>query len=216
MTHYTAALVVGIIASATSLGLIISRVLAIEELHPYLYLTCLSGHIFWLTYGEVLLSNKVTPPPLLRVQFLFYVNQIGMLFEFYYIKIIMDIFGGFNCVLCIVIYFKLDDIAGKSDIFGPIAVVFGIIMYCSPLFVIRNVYKTKRVGYLSFLFCLASFLNGIAWFIYAFLPTIDLYLAIANGIGILLGIVQLGLLCMFREKPKFVDVQLEDVEIPSC
>ncbi|KAL3834423.1 hypothetical protein ACJIZ3_009159 [Penstemon smallii] len=91
--------------------------------------------------------------------------------------------------------------------------LFGIIMYGSPLFVIRNVYKTKKVGCFQFLFCLASFLNEIVWFLYAFLPTIDLYLAIANGIGILLGIVQFGLLCMFREKPKFVDVQLEDVEI---
>ncbi|KAL3834419.1 hypothetical protein ACJIZ3_009155 [Penstemon smallii] len=77
----------------------------------------------------------------------------------------------------------------------------------------RNVYKTKRVGCFSFLFCVASLLNGIVWFIYAFFPTIDLYLAIANGIGVLLGIVQLGLLYMFREKLKFVDVQLEDVEI---
>ncbi|KAL3834392.1 hypothetical protein ACJIZ3_009128 [Penstemon smallii] len=209
MAHYTATLVVGIIASVTSLGLIISRVLVIgsirkqntiEKLHPYACLSCFSSYIFWSSYSTALLfstesHNKGTPPHELRLQFLLYVNHIGMAFELLYIL---------NFLVVIV---------GKSVIFGPIAVVFGIIMYCSPLFVIRNVYKTKRVGCFSFLFCLASLLNGIVWFIYAFFPTIDLYLAIANGIGILLGIVQLGLLYMFREKLKFVDAQLEDVEI---
>ncbi|KAL3845876.1 hypothetical protein ACJIZ3_003279 [Penstemon smallii] len=81
-----------------------------------------------------------------------------------------------------------------------IVFVFEIIMYGFHLLVIRDVCQTKSVECLPFWFCLASFLNAVVWFIYAFLPPFDPFLAIVNGIGTLSGLVQLGCLHRFRHK----------------
>ncbi|KAL3821543.1 hypothetical protein ACJIZ3_007448 [Penstemon smallii] len=195
MGHST--LVVGIIASMTSIGLIMSQVIDSED-----------------------------SPLELRLIFIVVLNYIGLIFGFFYTLIfiayttkkhtviIINVIGVAQIILFFAGFIMLEHLKGKSIIFGPIAVVFGIIMYGSPMSIIRNVYKTENVGYLSFGLCLASILNAVAWFIYAFLPTIDIYLAIANGIGILLGIVQLVLLCIFREKSQVYCIEKpRDAEI---
>ncbi|KAL3848769.1 hypothetical protein ACJIZ3_010651 [Penstemon smallii] len=223
MAHHDATLVAGVIAIVTSHGLIISRQIALwkirrqkilEELHPYMYMTYISSFIFWTFYSESEASiynggkQQVTGSKLLRLCFLCLGNKIGMVYEY----TLMLLFLYAHTISYLVLHVLRTHYIIGPIIFGPIAVVFGIIMHATPLFFIIHIYKTKRIGCWSFLFCLTSFLNGIVWFIFALLPTIDIYLAIANGIGILLGIVQLGLIWLFREKPQFSAVQVEDGE----
>ncbi|CAI9758607.1 unnamed protein product [Fraxinus pennsylvanica] len=87
---------------------------------------------------------------------------------------------------------------------GVVCDIFGIIMYGSPLSIVRKVFKTKSVEFLPFWLCFAGFMNGLFWFTYAFLKTIDPYLAVGNGIGALLGLIQL---CVYVYFSYFVKAQ---------
>ncbi|EPS65477.1 hypothetical protein M569_09301, partial [Genlisea aurea] len=56
----------------------------------------------------------------------------------------------------------------------------------------KRVIETKSANYLPFWLCLAGFANGVAWFTYALVYSFDPYIATGNGIGVILGSIQLG------------------------
>ncbi|GFQ07811.1 bidirectional sugar transporter sweet1 [Phtheirospermum japonicum] len=58
-----------------------------------------------------------------------------------------------------------DDMAQKQ-LCGYAAMVFSIIMYASPLSIMRTVIKSKSVEYMPFLLALFLFLCGTSWFVY--------------------------------------------------
>ncbi|KAJ4758376.1 Bidirectional sugar transporter SWEET [Rhynchospora pubera] len=80
---------------------------------------------------------------------------------------------------------------------GLAAAICSIAMYASPLAVMRLVIKTKSVEYMPFLLSLFVFLCGTSWFIYGLLGR-DLFLAVPNGCGTLLGALQLILYAIYR------------------
>ncbi|KAF7126852.1 hypothetical protein RHSIM_Rhsim11G0077500 [Rhododendron simsii] len=82
---------------------------------------------------------------------------------------------------------------------GFAASIFSIIMYASPLSVMRTVIKTKSVEYMPFLLSLFVFLCGTSWFIYGLLGN-DPFIAVPNGFGCGLGAVQLILYAIYRDK----------------
>ncbi|XP_057502836.1 bidirectional sugar transporter SWEET1-like [Actinidia eriantha] len=81
---------------------------------------------------------------------------------------------------------------------GLAASLFSIVMYASPLSVIRMVIKTKSVEFMPFFLSLFVFLCGTSWFIYGLLGR-DPYVAVPNGFGCGLGTVQLILYAIYRE-----------------
>lgn len=82
---------------------------------------------------------------------------------------------------------------------GFAASIFSIIMYASPLSVMRTVIKTKSVEYMPFLLSLFVFLCGTSWFVYGLLGN-DPFVAVPNGFGCGLGAVQLILYAIYRDK----------------
>ncbi|KAL8134377.1 hypothetical protein AgCh_009414 [Apium graveolens] len=85
----------------------------------------------------------------------------------------------------------------KRKIFcGLAAAIFSVIMYGSPLSVMRLVIRTRSVEYMPFLLSLFSFLCGTSWCIFGLLGE-DLFVAIPNGVGGGLGIVQLILYAIY-------------------
>ncbi|XAR49621.1 hypothetical protein NMG60_11032885 [Bertholletia excelsa] len=82
---------------------------------------------------------------------------------------------------------------------GLAATIFCIVMYASPLSVMRMVIKTKSVEYMPFLLSLFVFLNGTCWFIYGLLEE-DPFITVANGFGSGFGAIQLILYAMYRER----------------
>ncbi|XP_058188919.1 bidirectional sugar transporter SWEET1 isoform X2 [Rhododendron vialii] len=82
---------------------------------------------------------------------------------------------------------------------GFAACIFCIIMYASPLSVMRTVIKTKSVEYMPFSLSLFVFSGGTSWFIYG-LRGNDHFLAVPNGLGCGLGAVQLILYAIYRDK----------------
>ncbi|KAI9118071.1 hypothetical protein K1719_010403 [Acacia pycnantha] len=81
---------------------------------------------------------------------------------------------------------------------GLAAAIFSIFMYGSPLSIIRMVIQTKSVEYMPFLVSLFVFLCGTSWFIFGLLGR-DPFVAVPNGVGAALGVVQLLLYFMYRD-----------------
>ncbi|XP_055831007.1 bidirectional sugar transporter SWEET1-like [Solanum dulcamara] len=82
---------------------------------------------------------------------------------------------------------------------GMLASIFSIVMYASPLSIIRLVIRTKSVEYMPFFLSLAVVISCTSWFIYAMLG-MDPFIGISTGIGLVLGVVQLILYFIYRDK----------------
>lgn len=87
---------------------------------------------------------------------------------------------------------------------GVAASVFSIIMYGSPLSIMRLVIKTKSVEYMPFLLSLFCFLCGTSWFIFGLIGR-DPFVAVPNGFGCALGAMQLILYFIYYDKKRPVN-----------
>ncbi|KAL3720245.1 hypothetical protein ACJRO7_005128 [Eucalyptus globulus] len=86
--------------------------------------------------------------------------------------------------------------------FGIIYDFFNIIMYSSPLTIMKKVITTKSVEYMPFYLSLANFLKASTWTAYAPIK-LDIFILISNGLGALSSAVQLILYgCYFRSTPE--------------
>ncbi|KAL6177452.1 hypothetical protein ACLB2K_048978 [Fragaria x ananassa] len=92
----------------------------------------------------------------------------------------------------------------RTLVVGIICIVFNILMYASPLTVMKMVIKTKSVKHMPFYLSLANFLNGIVWLIYSLLK-FDINILIPNGLGALSGLVQLILYATFYKTSRWED-----------
>uniref|UniRef100_A0A7C8YNB4 Bidirectional sugar transporter SWEET n=2 Tax=Opuntia streptacantha TaxID=393608 RepID=A0A7C8YNB4_OPUST len=90
---------------------------------------------------------------------------------------------------------------------GVAASVFSIIMYGSPLSIMRLVIKTKSVEYMPFFLSLFCFLCGTSWFIFGLLGR-DPFVAVPNGFGCALGAMQLALYFIYYDKKKGGDEKM--------
>ncbi|KAA3481065.1 bidirectional sugar transporter SWEET17-like [Gossypium australe] len=86
----------------------------------------------------------------------------------------------------------------RIDAIGFMCAGLNIIMYGSPLAAMKTVVKSKSVEYMPFFLSFFLFLNGGIWAFYALLEH-DIFLGVPNGIGFLLGTVQLILYAIYRK-----------------
>ncbi|KAL3624239.1 hypothetical protein CASFOL_033055 [Castilleja foliolosa] len=203
----TARFVVGIIGNIISFGLFLAPLptfkriwqkKSTEEFHPYPYLATLMNCIFWIWYGIPI----VHPDSTLVVT----TNGIGLALEIAYLSLFFYYTTKKNRVIILgVLFVELVVFAilavitlscfhttyYRSMFVGIICIIFGTIMYAAPLSIVWKVFNTKSAEFLPFWLCFAGFLNGICWFGYAFLKKPDPYLMIPNGLGAVLGFIQL-------------------------
>ncbi|KAJ6939129.1 hypothetical protein NC651_005540 [Populus alba x Populus x berolinensis] len=108
------------------------------------------------------------------------------------LTLVLTTFGGVALVSLVVLQ-------GKSrEIFcGFAAAIFSIIMYGSPLSIMRIVIKTKSVEFMPFFLSLFVFLCGTSWFVFGLLGG-DLFVSVPNGVGGGLGALQLILYIIYR------------------
>ncbi|XP_034888578.2 bidirectional sugar transporter SWEET1 [Populus alba] len=108
------------------------------------------------------------------------------------LTLVLTTFAGVALVSLVVLH-------GKSrEIFcGFAAAIFSIIMYGSPLSIMRTVIKTKSVEYMPFFLSLFVFLCGTSWFVFGLLGG-DLFVSVPNGVGGGLGALQLILYFIYR------------------
>ncbi|KAG8378931.1 hypothetical protein BUALT_Bualt07G0035900 [Buddleja alternifolia] len=198
--------IVGIIGNVISLFLFLSptptffkiwKQKSVQSFKPDPYLATVLNCAVWVFYG----MPFVHPDSLLVVT----INGIGLGIEVIYLTIffiysdwpkrrkvlifLLVEFVFFGLIVFVTLMF-LHGTKNRSMLIGILAIVFNVLMYASPLTVMRRVIKTKSVKFMPFYLSLANFANGLVWFSYAFIK-IDVYLLVPNGLGTLSGAVQL-------------------------
>ncbi|GLU02046.1 hypothetical protein SLE2022_193180 [Rubroshorea leprosula] len=209
--------IVGIIGNVISFGLFLSPVPTfwriikkkdVEEFQPIPYLATVLNCLFWVLYGLPIVKKDNI--------LVFTINLFGFVVEMIYVGIyllysekkkrnrVLLILGGESVffvvmVLIAMLAFKFKN---RALFVGIICDVFNIIMYGSPLAVWRKVIMTKSVEYMPFFLSLAGFANGCIWTTYALIK-FDLFILISNGLGAILGGIQLILYaCYYPSTPK--------------
>lgn len=98
---------------------------------------------------------------------------------------------------------------------GFAAAIFSVIMYGSPLSIMRTVIRTKSVEFMPFFLSLFVFLCGTSWFIFGLLGN-DPFVYVCNGFGSLLGALQLILYAIYRKNKGQKDEKTAAIEIGSA
>ncbi|KAJ0113116.1 hypothetical protein Patl1_02725 [Pistacia atlantica] len=134
------------------------------------------------------------------------INAIGLVMELIYLsifwyydhqnrgrkKVAIGLSGEvvFVAVVAIITMVAFHTHNSRSFFVGVICDVFNIIMYASPLTIVKKVITTGSVEYMPFYLSLAGFTNGCIWTAYALIK-LDYFILISNGLGSLFGLVQL-------------------------
>lgn len=185
---------------------------ATDTFPPFSYLVHMVHIIFiWVLYIVELDPQETAVP--FHIICLLLSSYIGLIFNCIYFflvtllcgekKLKEQICGGSLFLLAFIFLpmYVQSHATTMRPVLGPLVVVSGIIMYASPLTMIMKSRKENSVEELTVWLCTGFFLNGLAWFIVAFVvQKIDVYLAVTNGIGMLLGILQLRVVCQLRRQ----------------
>ncbi|WJX34061.1 Bidirectional sugar transporter sweet1 [Trifolium repens] len=204
----------GICGNASALFLFLAPVITFKRIIVNKSTEKFSGIPYVMTLLNCLLSAWyglpfVSPHNLLVST----VNGAGAAIEIIYVLIFiifapkkekLKIFGLFTAVLSvfsIVVFVSLFALHGtpRKVFCGFAASIFSVIMYGSPLSIMRLVIKTKSVEFMPFFLSLFVFLCGTSWFIFGLLGR-DPFIAVPNGLGSVLGAMQLILYFIYRDK----------------
>ncbi|KAL4651319.1 hypothetical protein ACB092_01G151600 [Castanea dentata] len=181
---------------------------AVEQYSPVPYLATLVNCMVWALYG----LPMVHPDSFLVLT----INGAGTGIEIVYIIIfliyterqkrprvllVLLIEAIFITVLTVLVLTVARTLKERSMIVGIICIMFNIMMYASPLAVMKLVLATKSVEYMPFFLSLACFANGVIWVAYA-LIRFDPFIVVPNGIGTLFGMAQLILYASFYKSTK--------------
>ncbi|KAF8026513.1 hypothetical protein BT93_F3103 [Corymbia citriodora subsp. variegata] len=202
----------GIFGNATALFLFLSPMITFKRIIQSRSTENFSGIPYVMTLLNCLLSAWyglpfVSPNNLLVST----INGTGAVIEFVYVVIFLmfaprkgkaKILGLLMFVLTIFAAVALVSLLAlhgnmRKLFCGVAATIFSIIMYASPLSIMRLVIKTKSVEYMPFFLSLFVFLCGTSWFIYGLLGH-DPFVAVPNGFGCGLGAMQLVLYTFYR------------------
>ncbi|XP_009609064.1 bidirectional sugar transporter SWEET5-like [Nicotiana tabacum] len=223
--------IVGIIGNVISFFLFLSpvptfikiwKVKTVMQFRPDPYVATVLNCAVWIFYG----MPFVHPDSLLVIT----INGIGLVIELIYVSIffiysewpkrrriiialIIEVI--FVAIVIFVTLTFLHDTKSRSMLVGILAVIFNILMYTSPLTVMRRVISTKSVKYMPFFLSLANFANGCIWFAYAFLK-FDPYILVPNGLGALSGALQLILYATYYRSTNWDDDgKSSEIELPG-
>ncbi|KAI0522348.1 hypothetical protein KFK09_004726 [Dendrobium nobile] len=204
--------IIGIVGNVISFGLFLSpaptfmkiyKMKAVEQFSPIPYLTILVNCMLWVFYGlPIVKPNTILVSTINGVGVLIVSSYLIIFFYFspkkMRIKVLNILVGElvFMTIVVTLVLITLHTHDSRSRIVGIIAIIFCIGMYASPLSVMKLVIKTKSVKYMPFWLSFTGFLNGICWTSYALIK-IDIYLLIPNGLGAILGLLQLLLYAFY-------------------
>ncbi|KAI4346990.1 hypothetical protein L6164_007846 [Bauhinia variegata] len=214
MEKYTVArTVVGILGNIISLGLFfyptptfirIVKNKTVEQFKPDPYIASLFNCAFWVLYALPFVHSHSI--------LIITINSIGVVIEITYLcifyfyathegrKKVEDwVLIGivFFTAITLVTLLELHGTKRRTMVVGIICDVFNVLTYSAPLTIMAKVIRTKSVKYMPFWLPLASFLNGVAWVIYALFPPFDIYVLVCNALGVVSGIIQLILYTLY-------------------
>ncbi|KAM6584991.1 hypothetical protein CsatB_011993 [Cannabis sativa] len=172
---------------------------------PYIY--ALLNCLICMWYGTPIVSPENT--------LILTVNSVGAVFQLVYI-ILFIIYGDkptkvrmLGLLLAVLVLFAAV-VSGSLQIADPwmrrmavglLSCASLISMFASPLFIINLVIRTKSVEYMPFLLSLSTFLMSTSFLLYGIL-NYDAFIYVPNGIGTILGIVQLLLYSYYSKSSR--------------
>ncbi|KAL6315755.1 hypothetical protein AAG906_007181 [Vitis piasezkii] len=222
--HHALHFTFGIFGNATALFLFLAPLITFKRIIKSKSTEQFSGIPYVMTLLNCLLSAWYGLPFVSKNNILVStINGTGAAIEIIYVLIFIaysikkeraKILGLFIFVLSVfgvVVFVSLFALHGHSrKLFcGLAATIFSIIMYASPLSIMRMVIKTKSVEYMPFFLSLFVFLCGTSWFVFGLLGK-DPFVAVPNGFGCGLGAMQLILYAIYCNKGKSKNLAAAD------
>ncbi|GAB2289364.1 hypothetical protein Dimus_023671 [Dionaea muscipula] len=171
------------------------------------YVVALFSAMLWISYA--LFDTDST--------FLITINSFGCFIETLYVTVFL-FYGtrqariltiklllllnvvGFGFIIFIVLVIA-KGVALRQKILGWVCLIFSLSVFVAPLFVMRQVIRTKSVKYMPFLLSFFLTISAVMWFFFGLLKK-DYYIAIPNVLGFSFGIVQMVLYAMYRKNSK--------------
>ncbi|KAL7218596.1 hypothetical protein ACSBR2_011794 [Camellia fascicularis] len=168
---------------------------------PYIY--ALLNCLLCAWYGTPLISSDNL--------FVTTVNSVGAVFQITYITMFITYAEKENklrmlgllladlSIFAIVLVgsLHLSDLTTRHIFIGFLSGASLVSMFASPLFVINVVIRTRSVEFMPFYLSLSTFLMSTSFFLYGILNG-DPFIYVPNGIGAILGIVQLALFFYYK------------------
>lgn len=140
------------------------------------------------------------------------VNAAGAIFQLFYISLyiaycqkearvkmiaLLLLVVGIVIAIALVTYEFMEQPLRKLFV-GSLSVFSLISMFASPLSIIKLVIETRSVEFMPFYLSLSTLLMSVSFFAYGFLGQ-DPFVYVPNGIGSVLGMIQLGLYFSYRD-----------------
>ncbi|KAL2321854.1 hypothetical protein Fmac_026233 [Flemingia macrophylla] len=203
---------IGVVGNVISFGLFMSplptfvkiwKAKSVQDFRPDPYLATMLNCALWTFYGLPFVSEDNI--------LVLTINAFGFCLEMFYIfifliystgekrkKILLIVLGEFIIIALVVslLMTLVHKPKKRKLIAGPICICFNIIMYASPLTIMRLVIRMKSVKYMPFLLSFTNFFNGVVWTVYAILKW-DPFVMIPNSLGTLSGLLQLSLYAVY-------------------
>ncbi|KAL6567330.1 Bidirectional sugar transporter SWEET2a [Orobanche gracilis] len=174
---------------------------------PYIY--ALLNCLICLWYGMPVVSSGII--------LIATVNSIGAMFQMIYITIfivyadkerklkmlglLLAVFSVFAIIVSVSI--RVFEPPNRQLVVGYLSVFSLISMFASPLFIINLVIRTKSIEYMPFHLSFATLLMSLSFFVYGMFKQ-DPFISVPNGVGAILGIIQLVL--YFSYSTSYVEV----------
>ncbi|KAI0524405.1 hypothetical protein KFK09_003773 [Dendrobium nobile] len=181
---------------------------SVEHFSVVPYIATLLNCMLWVLYGMPFVKPNST--------LIITINGAGTMIELIYIIIYVLYSDGSRRIKALLLLFT--DIAfiavvaaivlsifksheERTLIVGILCIVFCIMMYASPLSIMKRVIKTKSAEYMPLYLSIAYFFNGLCWTTYSLIH-LDVNLTIPNATGLLFAIAQLLLHAIYNKSTK--------------
>ncbi|KAL5989437.1 hypothetical protein ACLOJK_010328 [Asimina triloba] len=181
---------------------------SVEEFSATPYLLAVINCMLWLEYG----LPMINPHSILVVT----INGTGFAIELFYV-LVFSLFTDKSTRFKLLALLLLEMLFAsgvaafvltvvhrherRARIVGCFSVFITSLMYAAPLGIMKMVIKTRSVEYLPFFLAFTSFVNGLCWAVYGLIH-FDVMIFIPNGLGALLGFIQLILHAVFYKSTK--------------
>lgn len=166
------------------------------------FVTTFLNCMMWASYG--ILKDDATIVP---------VNVIGMLLQLVYIlcfffyckhkgkEVTSVLYGAIVSVaLYLYLMYYVTDETQRLTNLGFACVFFTVAMQASPLAAVAKVVRTKSTESMPFLFSFMMVIVSFLWLCYG-TAVEDVNIQVPNASGVLLGLIQLSLFCIYPSKP---------------
>ncbi|KAL2465498.1 Bidirectional sugar transporter SWEET10 [Abeliophyllum distichum] len=117
---------------------------------------------------------------------------------------------GFGLIILLT-HFLVKKGSHQAIIIGWICLVFSLGVFVAPLFIVRQVIRTKSVEYMPFLLSFFLTLSAVMWFFYGLFRK-DYNITIPNVLGFFFGVLQMALYAFYKNAKKVVEVKLPGIQ----